>query len=146
MATPDRADPTPAVLAMLDDGSPTAPLDEFLAAYDQDDNWWWRIEHQQNLFDQAVERIEELQARIDAVTAMHVPYFEVNGGRLPNTVIALCGDAGCSGTDEQPCEDSADGEHEVPACVECHCLGADYGPGYLLWPCPTRRALTGDDT
>lgn len=37
----------------------TPPLDDFLAAYDADDNEWWRINcgHHQNLFEAAVERM-----------------------------------------------------------------------------------------
>ena len=36
---------------------PTAPLEEFLAAYAQDNNLWWRIScgHHQNLFEAALE-------------------------------------------------------------------------------------------
>jgi hypothetical protein len=59
---------TPAVQAMLTDGAmvPTAPLDEFLAAYAEDDNLWWRIScgHHQNLFDAAVERYERTPDRV----------------------------------------------------------------------------------
>jgi hypothetical protein len=46
----------PTVQAMLDDpGAPTAPLEDFLAAYAQDDNIWWRIScgHHLNLFEMA---------------------------------------------------------------------------------------------
>ena len=57
----------PSVTAMTDDAamSPTAPLDDFLAAYDTDDNWWWRIScgHHMNLFDAAVERMREAEQR-----------------------------------------------------------------------------------
>lgn len=48
-----------AVTAMVTNPqAPTAPLDEFLVAYNQDDNLWWRIGcgHHQNLFDAAIER------------------------------------------------------------------------------------------
>lgn len=48
----------------IDDMAPTPPLAEFLAVYGQDDNWWWRVScgHHQNLFDDAVDRIEAAQA------------------------------------------------------------------------------------
>lgn len=41
----------------------TPPLDEFLAAYQQDDNIWWAIGcgHHQNLFEAACDRIAELE-------------------------------------------------------------------------------------
>lgn len=54
-----------AVLRMITDNTaPTAPLDEFIAAYAEDDNWWWMLScgHHQNLFEEAVERIETLEA------------------------------------------------------------------------------------
>jgi hypothetical protein len=56
---------TPAVEAMAHDPkAPTAPLMEFVTAYEHDDNWWWQIGcgHHENLFDAALERIEELEA------------------------------------------------------------------------------------
>ena len=45
------------VRRMIDDPqAPTAPLDEFVAAYNDDDNLWWRVGcgHHLNLFDEAV--------------------------------------------------------------------------------------------
>jgi hypothetical protein len=58
---PTETDVTPAVEAMVnsqDPMTPTAPLDEFLAALAEDDNLWWRVAcgHHQNLFDAACER------------------------------------------------------------------------------------------
>jgi len=43
----------------------TADLDEFLEDYADDDNLWWRIEcgHHMNLFDAAVERIQQTEER-----------------------------------------------------------------------------------
>lgn len=40
-------------------GAPTAPLDDFLVAYEEDDNWWWIIKcgHHQNLFEAVVDRL-----------------------------------------------------------------------------------------
>lgn len=69
-STYSRPDPKPvfvSVQAMASEPSaPTAPLNEFLLAYGDDDNWWWRIGcgHHMNLFDAALERI-------DAVIALH---------------------------------------------------------------------------
>jgi hypothetical protein len=61
---------TPASVEAMysDDHAPTADLDEFLAAYAEDDNWWWRIAcgHHMNLFDDAVGRIEQ-------ATLQHAP-------------------------------------------------------------------------
>jgi hypothetical protein len=41
---------------------PTCSLDDFLPAYERDDNVWWMIEcgHHQNLFDAAVERLYDV--------------------------------------------------------------------------------------
>jgi hypothetical protein len=43
--------------------TPTAPLEDFRAAYEADDNWWWRIGcgHHQNLFDAACDEIDRLR-------------------------------------------------------------------------------------
>lgn len=51
----------------FDSMAPTAPLHEFRVAYEEDDNWWWRIAcgHHQNLFDSAIEYIDELEAVIE---------------------------------------------------------------------------------
>lgn len=48
------------------DQAPTAPLEEFIAAYFDDDNIWWRMScgHHMNLFDAAIERIRELEQRV----------------------------------------------------------------------------------
>jgi hypothetical protein len=55
---------TPAVQAMMTDDSqvPTAPLDEFLVAYAEDPNLWWRIGsgHHLNLFEMAIERLDSI--------------------------------------------------------------------------------------
>lgn len=59
--------PTEAVIAMRDQHhAATAPLDEFVRTYADDDNWWWSIAcgHHQNLFEQALDQIEELRAQI----------------------------------------------------------------------------------
>lgn len=64
------------VIAMRDDRqAATAPLEAFLPAYEEDDNWWWEIScgHHQNLFEAAVERLAEvdrLTAQRDAVLAL----------------------------------------------------------------------------
>jgi hypothetical protein len=44
----------------------TPPLDEFLKTYEQDDNVWWIMDcgHHMNLFDQAVERMEQAERRL----------------------------------------------------------------------------------
>ena len=48
---------------------PTASLDEFLAAYDEDDAIWWRIScgHHQNLFEMAVEELLAKRALLDVL-------------------------------------------------------------------------------
>jgi hypothetical protein len=53
----------PSVKAMLNNG-PTAPLAEFVAAYEADDNLWWVVGcgHHQNLFDAAMEEVDRLRA------------------------------------------------------------------------------------
>jgi hypothetical protein len=47
-----------------DDHAPTADFNEFVAAYNEDDNWWWRVGcgHHMNLFDEAIERIDLARA------------------------------------------------------------------------------------
>ena len=46
---------------VTDPQAPTAPLDEFLADYAEDDNLWWRIAsgHHLNLFEAAVDRMTD---------------------------------------------------------------------------------------
>ena len=50
-----------AVKAMTQDDplTPTAPLDEFIAAFEEDPNLWWRIStgHHLNLLEAAIDRI-----------------------------------------------------------------------------------------
>lgn len=62
------ADMPDAVKAMLgsESNAPTAPLDEFLAVYEQDDNVWWMIGggHHMNLFDAAVDQLEDARREI----------------------------------------------------------------------------------
>lgn len=45
------------------DGDPTPDLDTFLVAYALDDNHWWRLScgHHQNLFEEAVARMERAE-------------------------------------------------------------------------------------
>jgi hypothetical protein len=53
------------------------------------------------------------------VRALHKPYYEHNDKRIEHTVLVYCGDhaAPCDGTDDEPCAESKDGEHEAPACA-----------------------------
>jgi len=48
------------------DQAPTADLEDFILAYFEDDNIWWRVGcgHHMNLFDAAVERIRELEQQV----------------------------------------------------------------------------------
>jgi hypothetical protein len=88
-----RSPMTPAVQAMLTDNhAPTAPLDEFLAAYTEDDNLWWRISdgHRLNLFEAAVEWAVEVKQQGWAPLGTHVDCShqlefgeEVDEGGLP---------------------------------------------------------------
>lgn len=57
--------------------APTPPLNDFLAAYGEDDNWWWRIEcgHHRNLFDMALDRIDELETQLEQLRR-----FPTHGG------------------------------------------------------------------
>lgn len=58
----------PSVQAMSDGAyAPTAPLADFLVAYQADDNWWWRIAcgHHQNLFEEAVSLLETAARMLD---------------------------------------------------------------------------------
>ena len=57
------ADKVDAMMNSIDAMVPTAPLDEFITAYEQDDNLWWSIAcgHHQNLFDAAIGEIDHLR-------------------------------------------------------------------------------------
>ena len=65
MKNPFPKVPSDGVRAMEQDG-PTADLEEFITAYFEDDNIWWRIGcgHHMNLFDAAIERIRELEQQV----------------------------------------------------------------------------------
>lgn len=60
-------DTTPAWLA-ADYAGPTPPLDEFLAEYKSDDNTWWYLAsgHHLNLFDAALDQLEQARAELAA--------------------------------------------------------------------------------
>ena len=44
----------------------TPKLDDFLKAYERDDNVWWRLAcgHHMNLFEEAVERMQRAERRL----------------------------------------------------------------------------------
>jgi hypothetical protein len=48
-------------------GGPTAPLPDFIKAYNEDDQVWWTVEcgHHQNLFEAAMDLIGYLQTERD---------------------------------------------------------------------------------
>lgn len=52
--------------------APTCPLEDFLEAMRQDDNWWWRIAcgHHLNLFEAALERMEAAEIGADEIRKM----------------------------------------------------------------------------
>lgn len=52
--------------------APTADLEEFIAAYFEDDNIWWQIGcgHHMNLMDAAIERIRELEQQNAALNKL----------------------------------------------------------------------------
>jgi hypothetical protein len=83
------------------------------------------------------------QAAVERVRALHRPWYEINGVRHEHTVTVPCSEfAGCDGDGHRDC-DASDGEgHEAPACSECRWSDGDVD-GFLLWPCPTVRALDG---
>lgn len=84
---------------------------------------------------------DALQAAVRAVLDKHVPWYEVNGLRHDHSVVVPCTEfADCDGDEHRDC-DASDGDgHEVPACSECRWSDGDLD-GYLLWPCPTVRAI-----
>lgn len=91
-----------------------------------------------------IAELREKTAAIARVKSLHVPWYEVDGVRHDNLVSVGCEQyPGCEGTADNECQ--YDEQHEVPACYECRCV-IDYLPGYLFWPCPTVRALSGTDT
>lgn len=62
----------PTVQAALDrDQAPTPPLADYLKAMEKDDNLPWRLGagHVLNLLEEAVDRIEDLEGQLQAVTA-----------------------------------------------------------------------------
>ena len=52
--------------------TPTPALKDFLTEYEADDNLWWRVGcgAHLNLFEEAVERIEDLEAELAALKAL----------------------------------------------------------------------------
>lgn len=54
---------------------PTPALTDYVPAHEADSNLWWRIPsgHRLNLFEAAVEQLEEARARIAAALALHRP-------------------------------------------------------------------------
>lgn len=84
---------------------------------------------------------QRLQDCLDAVAALHRPWYEVNGKRYDHVVYSdqPFEDHVCR-TDSDAC-DPDNGEHWVLACHECRGITDDDVPGYSLWPCPTTAAL-----
>lgn len=62
---------------------PTPSLETFVEAEKQDPNLWWRIGcgHHQNLLDQALDRIEALQLRVETLRHLAVT-SQVAGDKL----------------------------------------------------------------
>lgn len=87
--------------------------------------------------------VPDLIAAVRAVAERHRPWYEIKGVRHDNTVTVPCTDfADCDGTFEHDCAASDGDGHEVLACYECRCVVEYDIDGFLLWPCPTVRALT----
>ena len=57
----------------MTDWKQTPTLDAFAAMYDEDEHLWWRIGcgHHQNLYEAAVERYEQAEAKIQRVLEVH---------------------------------------------------------------------------
>jgi hypothetical protein len=57
-----------------DPKAPTAPLADFLAAYEKDDNEWWGIGcgHHQNLFEAAVDEVVRLTVETEQLRQLLV--------------------------------------------------------------------------
>ncbi len=92
--------------------------------------------------DRARDLAAALEAQNAAALALHKPQVVMpSGGRYEHTVRVECGEGVCDGTYEQPCAESDDGEHELPACWECRQVTEDGDAASPLWPCPTARAL-----
>lgn len=99
--------------------------------------------------------LEDAEAAIERVRALHVPWYEASGKRYENRVyVPQCDmehvtDHVCTLGDAYHAEACIPGEeHQVLACCECRQATEDGDPGYPLWPCPTLRALdlvAGDD-
>lgn len=96
--------------------------------------------------------LTHLLRQVEAVQALHRPWYEVNGKRHDH-LVTVCGSDlpdghvfrvegpeydRCDPIDRENPEDSL---HSVPACYECRCATDEGEPGYLLWPCDTARAL-----
>lgn len=90
----------------------------------------------------AVNAVPQLTTALRAVLGLHVPWYEAGGVRHDNTVRVGCNqNADCDGTGDLWCAESDGDGHEVLACYECRCV-VDYDlDGFLLWPCPTAKAI-----
>lgn len=66
------AEPESVTAMINDDHAATAPLDDFLAAFEADPNLWWRVAsgHLLNLFEAALDKIEELEERLRTAEEM----------------------------------------------------------------------------
>lgn len=81
------------------------------------------------------------------ILGLHRPWYEINGVRHDNVVMAYFDDDTvpqdhrCITEGPERCD--AD-EHYALACVECRAIIADGDmEGSLLWPCPTAQLVTG---
>jgi hypothetical protein len=82
----------PAVADMLSEGGTTAPLADFLEAWEADDNLWWRLAagHHLNLFEAAIEKLDEATQANDEYEALLDRLSQI----LTETAAALKGEPG----------------------------------------------------
>jgi hypothetical protein len=89
--------------------------------------------------------VPQLVSAVRTVLDRHQPWYEAGGKRHDNLVTVGCADYdGCDADGVVTDCAASDGDgHEVLACNECRCVVDCEMPGYLLWPCPTVRAVVG---
>jgi hypothetical protein len=133
----------------------TPPLDEYLAAEENDGNIFWAIGcgHHQNLLDAAVEQLDEARDELKSLRAFAVE-GHIEDDDHPGR--CLCGEAWiCSKWTEAVTHDFIEREAQEMADAirrvhNLHLQRSTFGDPYCAydnedWPCATIRAVVGEE-